>query len=147
LNGPSSVVADQQLLAGHMHHTSDGCARPDRPKYSSLPADATEHSQRLRRRWPGVSVGLRAIPVVAPGQASGTGDRKRPEACAASYRRQWPRRLKWDRRRLRLPERCLGRGQYQGTSPAQLQVKERAMGDNLSLTPYGDNVTLSIWRR
>jgi hypothetical protein len=43
------------------------------------------------------------------GQASGTGDRQRPEACAASYRRQRRRRLEWDRRRLRLPERCLGR--------------------------------------
>ena len=27
----------------------------------------------------------------------------------SSYRRQRLRRLKWDRRRLRLPERCLGR--------------------------------------
>jgi hypothetical protein len=34
---------------------------------------------------------------------------ERPEACAASYRRQRRRRLKWDGRRLRLPERCLGR--------------------------------------
>ena len=36
-------------------------------------------------------------------------NRPRPEAGAASHRRVRRRLLKWDRRRLRLPERCLGR--------------------------------------
>jgi hypothetical protein len=47
-----------------------------------------------------------AIATTAGLGSGGTGGRQRPETCTASYGLLW---LKWDRRRLRLPERCLGR--------------------------------------